>query len=353
MRFSAKSRSYHGLFRLDTRRLDCRYVAARETKGPGARLASRPEVQKFFAYFLRPWKIARSCPELRENGQPDVKGATVAAKMSLKSIRLATILSRRPDERVVVREHSVGFRDKKRSKLAALPAVTRCGFTIVELLVVIAITGVLLSILMPSLMRAKALARRLECTSNLRQIYVAVGLYLDAHDNAYPCAQDPVSTSPFYWLWMGRGWRGFLEPYLDGSIDVNNPSVLLCPADRTDPDKYESTSYGYSMAFYHSPEQIDTMNRIEDTYTNPQPSIPQKQVTVGNPSGKILIGEWFSNHRPIDEDKGWWTWEGTRNYLFADGQVRYLAAKQIRPARNALPDANLTFRGIKGTDYPR
>ncbi|MCK4294852.1 MAG: type II secretion system protein [Planctomycetes bacterium] len=226
------------------------------------------------------------------------------------------------------------------------------GFTLVELLVVIAIIALLLSILTPSLMKAKALARRLKCTGNLRQIHLAVNLYLDTNDNTYPCAQDPVSTTPFYWLWMGRGWRSFVEPYLDGNIDVNNPSVLLCPADSTEPHKYESTSYAYSMAFYHSPRQIDTMNTVEDTYTNPQPSIPQKCFDVADPSGKILIAEWFSNHQLIEDEKGWWTWDGTRNYLFADGQVRFLKASQIRPARDGLPDANLTHRGIKGTDYP-
>ena len=234
----------------------------------------------------------------------------------------------------------------------AIRSYTIPAFTLVELLVVIAIIALLLSILAPSLMKARSLARRVKCTSNLRQIHVAVSLYLETYNGAYPCAQDPVSTAPFYYLWMGRGWRPFVEPYLDGPIDINNPSVLLCPADTTDPEKYESTSYAYSMAFYHSPAQIDTLNKIEDTYSNPLPSIGQKSLDVADPAGKILIGEWFSNHEPIEDEKGWWTWDGTRTYLFADGQVRMLKASRIRPARNKMPDANLTFQGIKGTDYP-
>jgi type II secretory pathway pseudopilin PulG len=224
------------------------------------------------------------------------------------------------------------------------------GFSLVELLVVIATIALLLSILTPALMQAKSIAMRTRCAHNLKQIYMAVNLYQNANDNTYPCADDPVSTEPSYWLWMGRGWRPFVQPYLGYNIDVNNPSVLLCPEDRTNPAKYESTSYSYSMAFYHSPEQIDNMNSIEDTYTNPQPSIPQKSFNVAHPSGKILIGEWLSNHYPIDEDKGWWIWQGSRNYTFADGQVHLLKAKQIRPARDSLPDANLTIHGVKGTD---
>jgi len=226
------------------------------------------------------------------------------------------------------------------------------GFTLVELLIVIAIIALLLSILMPSLRKAKSMAMRLKCAHNLKQIDLAVSFYLNENDNTYPCAQDPVSTEPPYWLWMGRGWRFLVEPYLGGNIDANNPSVLFCPQDYAAKDKYESTSYSYSMAFYHSPEQIDDMNSPADTYNNPQPSIPQRSMDVARPSGKILIGEWLSSHLPINNDQGWWCWQGSRNYLFVDGQVHFLKAKQIRPARDGLPNANLTVRGIKGLDYP-
>jgi len=232
---------------------------------------------------------------------------------------------------------------------------TGSAFSLVELLVVIAIIALLLSILTPSLMRVKSTAVRLRCAHNLKQINLALSMYVNTYDNTYPCAQDPVSKDPNnpYWLWMGRGWRGFVEPYLGGNIDANNPSVLFCPRDRTSIDRYESTSYAYSMAFYHSPQQIDGMNDKSDTYTNPRPSVRQRIFNVANPTGKILIGEWFSNHWRVDDDKGWWCWEGWRNYLFADGQVRYLAAGQIRPAHDGWPDANLTFHGIKGTDWPQ
>lgn len=225
----------------------------------------------------------------------------------------------------------------------------RFGFSLVELLVVIAIVGLLLSILTPSLIKARSTAMRLGCRHNLKQINLAVNLYANANDDTYPCAEDPLPAG--YWLWMGRGWRSFLEPYLSSHIDANHPSVLFCPEDHTDPATYESTSYAYSMAFYHSPRQIDAMSDKADTHTNPQPSMPQRCTNVANPARKILIGEWFSNHLPIHDDKGWWCWQGSRNYLFADGQVSFLQADQIRPARDALPDANLTIHGLKGIDY--
>ncbi len=224
------------------------------------------------------------------------------------------------------------------------------AFTLIELLVVISIISLLLALLVPSLAKARSLARRVTCSHNLRQVGLAVDLYTGDHDTVYPCAQDPVSTTPLYWLWMGRGWRHWVQKYLSTNIDVNTPSVLLCPADRTDPAKYESTSYAYSMAFYHSPEQIDAMSAATDTYTNPRPSIPQRAGSVADPSGKILLGEWNSNHAPYENDKGWWEWQGTRYFLFPNGQTAYLAARKIRPARDDLPDANLTVHGIQGRD---
>jgi len=224
------------------------------------------------------------------------------------------------------------------------------GFTLVELLVVLAVIVVLLAILLPALRRVRITAFRTGCAHNLRQIALGMNMYLDDHDGVYPWAQDPVSTDPAYWLWMGRGWRPFLRSYLGGTADAQDPSVLLCPEDRTDPAMYESTSYAYSMAFYHSPEQIDATSDKSDTYSNPQPSLRQRRGDVAHPAAKILLGEWFSNHFPVDDEQGWWNWQGARNFLFADGRVAFLDAEQILPANDNLPDANLTIHGIQGHD---
>jgi len=234
--------------------------------------------------------------------------------------------------------------------MAGQVAARRRAFTLVELLVVIAIIGVLVAALAPAVTRARGTAHRTACSGNLKQIGLAFSMYLNAHDDFYPCAEDPVSASPFYWLWMGRGWRGLVAPYFSQKIDPDNPSVLLCKDDLEAERSYESTSYAYSMCFYHSREQIDAMTATSATYTAPQPSRGQRGTRVADPARKILAGEWTSNHERIEDDKGWWTWGGSRNFLFADGHVAFVDARRIRPANDGKPNPCLTRRGIAGRD---
>ena len=113
----------------------------------------------------------------------------------------------------------------------------RRAFTLVELLVTVCIIAILAGLLLPAVARARGMAHRTQCASQLRQIGLSFDAYLADNHSVYPFADDPVSTSPYYWLWMGRGWRAAIVPYLEGVRQV-----LYCPDDDTAPDKWESTS---------------------------------------------------------------------------------------------------------------
>ena len=68
------------------------------------------------------------------------------------------------------------------------PALARRAFTLVELLVVIGIIALLISILLPSLNRARESAKLVACLSNMRQISTTTGLYLNDNKQTLPDA---------------------------------------------------------------------------------------------------------------------------------------------------------------------
>ncbi|MDZ4818213.1 MAG: DUF1559 domain-containing protein [Planctomycetota bacterium] len=89
----------------------------------------------------------------------------------------------------------------------------RSGFTLVELLVVIAIIGILVGLLLPAIQAAREAARRMQCSSHLRQI----GLAINTHETArkvYPMGGDnayqKTGTNGYGFSW----WVGIL-PYIE------------------------------------------------------------------------------------------------------------------------------------------
>lgn len=233
----------------------------------------------------------------------------------------------------------------------------RGGFTLIELLVVVAIIATLLAILLPSLGAAREQAKATLCLSNLRQTGIGFSYYSDDQNGIYPAAIDPVDPNVDYWLWMGRGFRRFVGPYLVPDIDAENPTVLVCPSDKTNPDEFERTSYAYSLSFYHSVEQINGISSITQTYGKGSNTEALRENPVGQsvgdvrwPAGKILAGEWEAYHKPFDEDGGWWSTKGLRQYLFPDGHASKHDAENIEEANNGLPDPSVTIDGIRGFD---
>ena len=66
------------------------------------------------------------------------------------------------------------------------------GFTLIELLVVIAIIAVLAAILFPVFLKAKEAGRRSSCQSNIKQLNVALLLYVGDWDQKFPTISRTV-----------------------------------------------------------------------------------------------------------------------------------------------------------------
>ena len=99
------------------------------------------------------------------------------------------------------------------------------GFTLIELLVVIAIIALLLSIIVPSLKRAKIAAQKTVCMSNLKQWGVVYEMYINDNNGFFPPSCLDPAISP-----RGAGaWFVSLQPY------YRSAEILFCPSSISPP----------------------------------------------------------------------------------------------------------------------
>jgi|SRR5688572_6782393 len=94
------------------------------------------------------------------------------------------------------------------------------AFTLVELLVVVAIIAILISILLPVVVGARRQAQQVACSSNLRQMGVAMEMYTSQY-RYFPGAYLMNSTAPL----GGVCWPVRLRAFLNG-----NQKAFYCPA---------------------------------------------------------------------------------------------------------------------------
>jgi len=139
----------------------------------------------------------------------------------------------------------------------------RKGFTLVELLVVIGIIALLISILLPSLNRARETANRVKCGSNMRQIGQAILLYANENKGNYPRTRYNSTISTANGSWDITNTNTAVDPFVppgSGKIKDNDvipaifllirtqditPEVFVCPSSNDEKDIY-GTAAGIS-----------------------------------------------------------------------------------------------------------
>ena len=201
------------------------------------------------------------------------------------------------------------------------------SFTLIELLVVVAIIGILMSLLMPSLAKAREAAKAAVCISNLSQISKALQMYLDDNDDYYP--QKKTNSGKFGWV--GKQGSGVsndsltihnraLNIYLGGPYeDDGEIKVAHCPSDDK---RYETKGSSYKInleTFSWDKSLVESGNNC---------------VNVGaiqSPVKMVIMAEWGAiprvkgNSGQLDNFHSILWGNAKQNTMFADGHVKSVA----------------------------
>jgi len=111
----------------------------------------------------------------------------------------------------------------------------KAGFTLIELLVVIAIIALLMAILIPTLSRARETAKRMVCSSQLKQVGVAMAAYAADWENLMPYYGDEMHPYALYrsepqWVDASGKLIGMKVACLYEGGYIAEPKVFYCPS---------------------------------------------------------------------------------------------------------------------------
>jgi len=200
----------------------------------------------------------------------------------------------------------------------------RIGFTLIELLVVIAIIAILAAILFPVFAQARGAARKAACTSNVKQLSLAIMMYNQDYDETMPFGYMynlPAQTELWY-------WQDLVQPY------IKNYGVYVCPSasqhtivDYLRPanaipvlalDYICNAAWGFEdgdvfNGINYSRNIADTSGSFTNGWGNASISLAQ----IGDPAGTIAIFDARAGYSEI------WMHRQTDAYYNASGQCSY------------------------------
>jgi prepilin-type N-terminal cleavage/methylation domain-containing protein/prepilin-type processing-associated H-X9-DG protein len=230
----------------------------------------------------------------------------------------------------------------------------RLGFTLIELLVVLAIIAILAALLFPTFSKVRENARRATCTSNQRQLGMAIQQYVQDSDELFPWSYSTDSGQMVSWPDEIAGYTGMKNAVSGRSGSLN------CPDSGVDGQAYatngqiigllDTVDNPLPLGFYRSVIGLSRITAPTETILMVDSNSNTSQV-LGRSAMEVAYPHAADNrdHSTEEWDHPWlgvgwandkqvaWRHNGGADVLYADGHVKYTH-------RGALRDENWDVR---------